>query len=311
MKATEPFRIAIVGVGKIARDQHVPSIARNPSFELAATVSRHGTIAGIESFTSMEEFLRARPDVTAVALCVPPQVRHDLAAQALRAGRHVLLEKPPGATVAEVHGLVRLAAENRLTLFATWHSRFAPAVPAAKAWLADRTMTGCRIEWKEDVRRWHPGQDWIWQAGGVGVFDPGINALSIMTEILPNSARLVSAELDFPANRDTPIAARLAFVDALGVPVSAEFDWRQTGPQTWDIVVETKQGVLKLSGGGAAMTVDDETVIDTPEAEYDGIYARFDGLLKTGGSDVDLAPLIHVADAFMLGRRNTVDPFLD
>lgn len=311
MTATDTHRIAIVGVGKIARDQHVPSIARNPAFQLSATVSRHGTVDGVESFTELDEFLAARADVTAVALCVPPQVRYDLAARCLRAGRHVLLEKPPGATIAEVHSLVGLAEQKRLTLFATWHSRFAPAVPAARAWLATRPLKSCRIIWKEDVRRWHPGQEWIWQAGGVGVFDPGINALSIMTEILPEQARLISAELEFPENRDTPIAARLELLDALSGPISADFDWRQTGPQTWDIVVETADGVLTLSRGGAVMAVDGETVIDTPEAEYDGIYARFAELLSTGGSDVDLAPLIHVADAFMLGRRITAEPFLD
>jgi D-galactose 1-dehydrogenase len=41
------------------------------------------------------------------------------------------------------------------------------------------------VIWREDVRVWHPGQDWIWQPGGLGVFDPGINALSIITHILP------------------------------------------------------------------------------------------------------------------------------
>ena len=42
------------------------------------------------------------------------------------------------------------------------------------------------VTWKEDVRHWHPGQQWIWEAGGFGVFDPGINALSIVTKIMPD-----------------------------------------------------------------------------------------------------------------------------
>ena len=309
VKATEPFKIAIAGVGKIARDQHVPSIARSADFTLAATISRHGTVDGVDAFTSMEEFLHRRPDIGVIALCVPPQVRFDLAWQALQAGRHVLLEKPPGATVAEVQALTELARDKGRTLFATWHSRFAPAVPSAKAWLSTRTFLQAEIVWKEDVRRWHPGQAWIWEAGGVGVFDPGINALSIMTEIMPLPARLVSAELDFPENRATPIAARLEFRDTLSAPISADFDWRQTGPQTWDITVATNDGEMQLSKGGAVMRVDGETIVEAPEAEYDGIYARFADLLKAGESEVDLTPLVHVADAFMLGRRLTVEPF--
>ncbi len=311
MTATEPTRIAIAGVGKIARDQHIPSIARSPAFDLAATVSRHASIEGVDHFETMDAFLSARPDVSAVALCVPPQVRFDMAWAALQAGRHVLLEKPPGATVAEVHALAALAAERRLTLFATWHSRFAPAVPAARAWLADRHIRRASIVWKEDVRRWHPGQEWIWQAGGVGVFDPGINALSILTEILPRPVHLEAAELEFPQNRETPIAARLSFTGAGDLTVSADFDWRQTGPQSWDITVEVDDATLHLGSGGATMSIDGRQIPQGPEAEYDGIYARFADLLAAGESEVDVAPLVHVADAFMLGKRIVTDPFFE
>ena len=40
-----------------------------------------------------------------------------------------------------------------------------------------------RIDWRESVRKWHPGQEWVWEPGGFGVCDPGINALSIFTKI--------------------------------------------------------------------------------------------------------------------------------
>ena len=42
----KPIRIAIIGFGKIAADQHVPSIAGNPRFELVATSSRSGQGVG-------------------------------------------------------------------------------------------------------------------------------------------------------------------------------------------------------------------------------------------------------------------------
>ncbi len=311
MAGTDITRIAIVGVGKIARDQHVPSIGRSPRFELAATVSRHGTVEGVPAFTDIEAFLEAMPEVAAVALCTPPQVRCEMAEKAIAAGRHVLLEKPPGATLSEVEWLREAAAAKGVVLFATWHSRFAPAVEPARVFLADRAIRRVEIVWKEDVRRWHPGQAWIWQAGGVGVFDPGINALSVLTAIMPRPVRITSAELEFPANRETPIAARIAFTDPLGTPLTADFDWRQQGPQTWDIRVETDGGTMVLSHGGARMSVDGEERPMPPEAEYDGIYARFADLLDRGASDVDVAPLRHVADAFLLGRRIETDPFHD
>src|SRR3546814_4182786 len=88
-----------------------------------------------------------------------------------------MLEKPPGATLSEVHALEALARKQGRTLFATWHSREAAAVEPARALLATRKIRSVRVEWKEDVRHWHPGQAWIWEPGGLGVFDPGINAL--------------------------------------------------------------------------------------------------------------------------------------
>lgn len=304
-------KIAVVGIGKIARDQHLPCIDTNPAFELAASVSRNASVEGVAHFATLEEMLQTRPDIGCVALCTPPQVRYAHATAAIAAGRHVLLEKPPGASTSEVEDLIAQADENRLTLFATWHSRYAPAVEQARRWLAGKTIRSFRVNWKEDVRRWHPGQKWIWQAGGLGVFDPGINALSIVTKILPDPMHLVSATLEFPENCDTPIAADLQFSDRNGTEILADFDWRQTGPQSWNMQADTNAGHMLLDEGGAKLVIDGEAVSQAPPAEYEGIYARFADLLETGKSDVDLAPLRHVADAFLLGRRVMVEPFKD
>jgi D-galactose 1-dehydrogenase len=174
-------KVALVGIGKIAVDQHVPALAASPDWELAATVSRKGSVPGVPAFTDFATFLAERPDVPVVSLALPPVPRYPYAEAALKAGRQVMLEKPPGATVAEVHALQALAAEKGLTLYATWHSRMAHAVDPAKAWLKGKTVTSAHVTWREDVRKWHPGQDWVFEPGGMGVFDPGINALSILT----------------------------------------------------------------------------------------------------------------------------------
>jgi predicted dehydrogenase len=308
---TEKTPIALVGIGKIARDQHLPSIARSSSFYLAASVSRNASVDGVENYTSIEEMLVARPDIPVVSLSIPPQPRFRIALAALQAERHVILEKPPGATVSEVETLEKVAGDHGCLLFATWHSRFAAAVEPARQWLAGRTIQKLHIEWKEDVRRWHPGQEWVWEPGGFGVFDPGINALSILTEIMPHPVHMISADLDIPSNRQTPIAARLAFTDHAQAEITADFDWRQTGPQTWDIRVETSDGNLVLTDGGANMAVDGAAVSIEPQSEYDAIYRRFGELLEGGESDVDLAPFKHVADAFMLGRRIEAEPFVE
>ncbi len=305
------IKLAIVGMGKIARDQHLPSLAANPDYQLIAVASPNHRLAGVPNYPDIQTLLREHPEIEAVSLCTPPQVRYDIAHHALEQNRHVMLEKPPGATLNEVVALVDFAQQRRLALFATWHSRAAPAVAPAREWLAKRTIRNVQVSWKEDVRVWHPGQAWIWRAGGLGVFDPGINALSIITRILPQPLILKDAELSFPSNCETPIAAQLQLQGPGGISIRAEFDFLQTGPQTWDIDVETEDGRLLLSKGGSVMQVDDKPVVSAPDSEYANLYAHFARLVRERRIDVDLAAFRLVADAFMCGRRVTVDPFIE
>ncbi len=301
------IKLGLVGIGAIARSQHLPTLAQSPDFALVAAASRHATAEGVTNAADLGAMLDAEPGIEAVSLAVPPGPRYAIAREAIARGRHVMLEKPPGATLSEVHDLEVQAREASVTLFATWHSRYAPAVEALRAKLAETTIRSVRVTWKEDVRHWHPGQEWIWEPGGFGVFDPGINALSILTHVLP-PFRLREATLARPANRATPIAAELAFLTRDDVAVDMVLDWRQTGPQTWDIVAETDAGRFTLSSGGAVLTTPDGTVEES-EAEYARLYERFAALIRAGESDVDLAPLAHVADAFLIGRWTEVEAF--
>src|SRR6478609_6444758 len=135
----EPIRIAVVGLGKIARDQHLPALRANPAFALVATMCPFGARAAeIPGFATLADLLAADLGVEAVAICTPPQVRHQLAAETLGHGLHVLLEKPPAATVSEATSLADLAAGAGVTIFAAWHSRFAAGVEPAREWLARR-----------------------------------------------------------------------------------------------------------------------------------------------------------------------------
>ncbi|RXZ65039.1 Gfo/Idh/MocA family oxidoreductase [Pelagerythrobacter rhizovicinus] len=307
-EAGRPLRLALIGIGKIARDQHIPALNADPSFELVATVSRSGGIEGLPSFTDIRDLVASDLEVDAVSLATPPQGRHTLASIALEAGYHVMLEKPPTATVGEVAELATRARAKGLSLFATWHSREAASVGAARDWLAGRTLRSARIEWKEDIRVWHPGQEWILEAGGLGVFDPGINALSIATAILPDPLLIQSAHLAFPANRQAPIAASLSFRSGRA-RVEATFDFLHTGTQSWDIVLETDAGRLVLSDGGQRLTTDTTEISHGANEEYPRLYTRFASLVRKGASDVDLTPLQLVADAFLIGERSEVAPF--
>ena len=305
-----PFRVGLLGIGKIARDQHIPALKANADLELVACASRNARVDGVANFPDLAAMLAGAPELECVSICTPPQAHFDAALLALRAGKHVMLEKPPAATTRQIALLADEARRVGRTLFQTWHSRFAASVDAARDWLRTRTLTGGRIIWKEDVHHWHPGQRWIWEPGGFGVFDPGINALSVLTEVLPMDVCVEAARLEFPENQQAPIAAHLALRTEGGVAIEAEFDFRQKGEQSWDIVLMTTSGRLKLSHGGASLEIDGKIIgADASMAgEYPRLYQRFAALCTAGLSEVDWRPFQLVADAFLIGERRIVAP---
>ena len=146
--------------------------------------------------------------------------------------------------------------------------------------------------------------------------------------------RLRDAELFYPSNCETPIAARAAF-DSNGAAVQMELDFLHRGTPSWNIHVDTDGGQLGLLAGGSVMEVDGRARQTPAIAEYPALYAHFAGLVRSGASEgtfhftpllpvdtnylksvsgaseVDLSPLQLVADAFLCGRRTAVEPFIE
>jgi len=257
------------------------------------------------------ELIRAVDGLQAVAITTPPGPRFEIARECVAAGLHCLLEKPPTAGLAEIADLDCLAQAKQVTLFTTWHAQHHSTVDGAAQALAGKRIRSLDIRWHEDVRKWHPGQRWIWEPGGFGVFDPGINALSIATKIFPGGLFVESAELQVPANAQTPIAADIVFSspEADG-PLRASLDWRRSEGEEWTITVETSDGrVVRLEDGGARLLIDGEAQVDNGPGEYRDIYRTFVDLIDERRSLVDVAPFRLVADALLVARRTGVEAF--
>ena len=208
-----PLRIAIIGFGKIAGDQHLPAINANPRLRIRR--QRRAARAGVRSRTSrpLTALLASGIEMDAVAITTPPSValRDRPPVHRRRACTCCWKSRRPSrlarsrilSCLAEarghdlVHDLARAAQSRRRPR----RRRRSPASASGR----------CAIIWHEDVRKWHPGQAWIWQPGGFGVFDPGINAFSIITRIFPGACSSDSATSSFPKTRDTPIAAEIEF----------------------------------------------------------------------------------------------------
>ena len=277
--------------------------------DVAASSSRSGKGVG-QTFTDWRELIRSVEGLEAVAITTPPEPRYDIARECLLAGLHCLLEKPPTTGTAEIADLDCLAQAQQRTLFTTWHAQHHATVDAAAQALAGKRIKSMTIHWHEDVTKWHPGQQWIWEPGGFGVFDPGINAFSIATRIFPGPLFVRDAMLSVPENAQTPIAADVNFSspEADG-QLSASLDWRRSEGEEWTIAIEASDGTsVRLEEGGAKLILGGEIQSDGGPGEYPGIYHRFAELIDERRSLVDVAPLRLVADCLLTGRRQSVEP---
>lgn len=65
------YTLGLVGIGKIARDQHLPAIAAEPGFDLLACASRHAQVRGVRNYPDIDALLAAEPALDAVSLAAP------------------------------------------------------------------------------------------------------------------------------------------------------------------------------------------------------------------------------------------------
>jgi predicted dehydrogenase len=142
---SEPVRLALVGCGRIAQVAHLPALEKaagvelvavsDPSEAVAGAVARRYGVAGVHADAGSA---LADPAVEAVLIAAPDRFHHGLASQALQAGRHVLVEKPLAATVAEAEDLAGLVDRTGLTLQVGAMKRHDQGVRYARRFVAER-----------------------------------------------------------------------------------------------------------------------------------------------------------------------------
>ena len=138
------------------------------------------------------------------------------------------------------------------------------------------------------------------------MFDAGLNALSIITRLIPSPILVRSAACTMHSDGQQPIEATLE-LNAAGVsgPIFAEFDWRSGQEEHRVIKATTSAGTkLLIKDGGRPLIINGKASAQKPtQGEYAALYTRFAHLIARGQSDMDVEPLRIAADAYLIARR--------
>jgi predicted dehydrogenase len=135
---TEPIRLAILGCGAITRSEHIPAVSAHPGVQLIALVdtdvSRANSLIKNRGLSckAVADYREVLGQVDAVINALPNHLHVSSNMDCLRAGVHVLCEKPLAITSAEARSCTELAVEKKLVLAVGMNRRFAASHPLLK-----------------------------------------------------------------------------------------------------------------------------------------------------------------------------------
>ena len=193
-------RIVIIGSGDIAKKRHIPGILQTSNGEIAGYYNRsreHSEAAaaqwGGKVYSSPEEIWKD-PEADAVLVAVPTPAHYPLVMDALRAGKHVLCEKPLALNKEEAKAMVKEAEKQQKKLMVCHVQRLYAPHEKARELIRDgvlgkiltfRTFLGVKggaavdgkTPWKnavaDAVSAWGRSQEGVWLPGAAGRDKPG------------------------------------------------------------------------------------------------------------------------------------------
>ncbi len=205
--------IAVVGVGFVGGQAHVPSFKKIEGSELVAlcarTESRVKPLSekyGVKYYLDYEELLRD-PKVQAVVVAVPTPYHFDLAMKAIRKGKNVLCEMPVAPTVAMIRELQKAADENAVILMPVLQFRFAPIYVKTKEMIKDG-MVGKPVafHFREFIpaislsEQW-PADSWAWnveKSGGYPDFTLSVWSIDMLRWMFESEIERVEWMSSYP-----------------------------------------------------------------------------------------------------------------
>ncbi|WLR61061.1 Gfo/Idh/MocA family protein [Guptibacillus hwajinpoensis] len=136
------LKIGVIGCGSIAKHRHLPEYAANTQIKIAAVcdivktrADETAVLYGAKSYESYEELLQ-NSEIDAVSVCTPNYLHAPISIAALKAGKHVLCEKPMATSRADAEEMIEAARTCGKKLMIAHNQRFVPSHAKARDILA-------------------------------------------------------------------------------------------------------------------------------------------------------------------------------
>jgi len=193
-----PLRIGVIGLGQIAVKAHLPGYEEAEGCRLTAVYSSREAHArniarqyGIPAIFKNWKKLLASPEVDAVSICTPNFTHAPIALEALRQGKHVLVEKPIATSEKDARHMIAEAKKQKRVLMVHHNMRFDPAVRTARK-LIEKGAIGqvfafaCSLAHR-GPQIWNPDAKWFFdvrEAGGGALMDLGAHMFDSLDFLL-------------------------------------------------------------------------------------------------------------------------------
>jgi UDP-N-acetylglucosamine 3-dehydrogenase len=141
------LKVGVIGCGAIAQRRHLPEYIARADVEVIAVCDFHLSRAqevaemfGVRKIYDQHEELLANNDIEAVSVCTPNHLHAAVSIEAMKAGKHVLCEKPMATTIKDAEAMVRAAKENGVFLMIGHNQRLMPVHQKAKQVLQEGSL---------------------------------------------------------------------------------------------------------------------------------------------------------------------------
>ncbi len=201
--SASPIRTGLIGYGYAGKNIHAPLLRAVPGIDLAVVGSSRpelvlANIPSVKVSSAMET--ATDPSLDLIVIATPNDSHLPLAAAALRAGKHVVVDKPFTLDLAEARELVKIAREHDRHLSVFQNRRWESDIVAAKAILAsgvlgkvthfeghmDRFRPNVRQRWREDPG---PGSG-LWYDLGPHLIDVSLHLFGLPESVFASFATL-------------------------------------------------------------------------------------------------------------------------